>query len=53
MDSYKAFKTEALDIERTWQLWAAFESCEGFRKIYIKKLHKIRLACRGLHKLRT
>ena len=53
MDSYKAFKTEALNIERTWQLCAAFENCEGFRKIYIKKLLKIRLACRVLHKMRT
>ena len=53
MDSYKAFKIEALDIERTWQLCAAFESCEGFRKIYIKKLLKTRLACRVLHKLKT
>ena len=42
MDSYKAFKTEALDIERTWQLTAAFKRCEAFRRIYTKKLLKIR-----------
>ena len=53
MDSYKAFKAEALDVERIWQITSVFEGCNGFRKIYIKKLIRIRLACRVLTKLST
>ena len=53
MDSYRAFKTEALDIERMWRITDTFIGCDGFRKFYTRNLFKIPLACRVLHKLRT
>ena len=53
MDSYRAFRTEALDIERVWCLTDTFIGRDGFRKFYTKSLFKIRLACRILHKLKT
>ena len=53
MDSYKAFKTEALDIERAWRLTDTFMGRDGFIKFYTKNLFKIKLACRVLHKFIT
>ena len=53
MDSYRAFKTEVADVENTWQLFAPFKYCEEYKQIYLRKIHRIRLACRVLHKFRT
>ena len=53
MDNYRTFRTEALDVERTWSLTETFIGNDGFRKFYTKNLFKIKLACRVLHKLRT
>ena len=53
MDSYRAFKTEVADVENTWQLFAPFKYCEEYKQIYLRKIRRIRLACRVLHKLRT
>ena len=53
MDNYKAFRTEVADIESTWQLFTPFKYCENYKQIYLRKIRRIRLACRVLHKLRT
>ena len=53
MDSYKAFRTEIADIENTWQLFTPFQYCEDYKQIHLKKIRRIRLACRVIHKFRT
>ena len=45
MDSYRAFRTEALDVEKMWQVTETFIGRDAFRKFYTKNLFKIRLAC--------
>ena len=53
MDSYKAFLIEIADIENTWQLFTLFKYDEDYKKIYLTKIHRLRLACRVIHKLKT
>ena len=53
MDSCKAFKTEVADIESTWQLFIPFQYCQDYKNIYLRKIRRIRLSCRVIHKLRT
>ena len=53
MDSYIAFKTEVADIGNTWQLFAPFKYYKEYKQIYLRKIHRIRLACGVLHKFRT
>ena len=53
MDSYKAYRTEVLDVKRIWQATERYIGRDRFRKFYTKKLYKLRLECRVLHKLKT
>ena len=52
MDSYRAFLVEVSDIENTWHLFTPFKYAEDYKQIYLRKIRRLRLACRVVHKLK-
>ena len=52
MDDYRAFRIEVVDIDHTWQLFTPFRYAENYKQIYLKKIRRLRLACRVLHKFK-